>query len=46
MLQLHQQFPQYGWDRNKGYGTALHREAIALHGLCSFHRMSFNINPS
>lgn len=46
MLQLHQQFPQYGWDRNKGYGTALHREAIALHGLCSFHRMSFNIVPS
>ncbi len=46
MLQLHHQFPQYGWDRNKGYGTALHREAIALHGLCSFHRMSFDINPS
>lgn len=46
MLQLHEQFPQYGWDRNKGYGTAFHRQAIALHGLCSFHRVSFNINPS
>ena len=46
MLQLHEQYPHYGWDRNKGYGTAFHREAIALHGLCPFHRMSFNIEPA
>jgi ribonuclease HII len=46
MLQLHHQFPQYGWDKNKGYGTAIHRKAIADNGLCKFHRMSFNILPA
>ena len=43
MQQLHQQYPQYGWNNNKGYGTALHREAIALYGLCPYHRKSFDI---
>jgi ribonuclease HII len=43
MLQLHQQYPQYGWHSNKGYGTLFHREAIAAHGLCTYHRRSFNI---
>ena len=32
-------------DKNKGYGTAVHREAIALHGLCQEHRKSFKILP-
>lgn len=41
MLQLHDQFPQYGWDRNKGYGTAVHRAALAQYGKCSYHRRSF-----
>ena len=45
MLQLHQEFPQYGWDQNKGYGTAAHREAIAKHGLCVYHRKSFRLLP-
>lgn len=45
MLQLHQQFPQYNWQKNKGYGTAEHRKAIELHGLCEHHRKSFNIDP-
>jgi ribonuclease HII len=45
MLQLHQQFPHYGWDKNKGYGTAIHRNAIAANGLCKYHRLSFNILP-
>jgi ribonuclease HII len=45
MLELHQQHPQYGWDQNKGYGTAVHREAIAVHGLTPFHRSSFQIDP-
>jgi ribonuclease HII len=45
MVQLHQSFPQYGWLRNKGYGTAEHRKAIAEHGLCIHHRKSFNILP-
>lgn len=43
MLTLHQQYPQYGWHNNKGYGTAEHRKAIAQYGLCEHHRKSFNI---
>jgi len=45
MLQLHKEFPLYGWDRNKGYGTAIHRKAIEAYGLCIHHRKSFNILP-
>jgi ribonuclease HII len=45
MLQLHQQFPQYNWQDNKGYGTAAHRRAIEQHGLCPYHRKSFKIVP-
>jgi ribonuclease HII len=43
MNTVHTEFHYYGWDRNKGYGTALHRAAIEEHGLCKYHRMSFNI---
>lgn len=43
MMQLHEQYPHYGWDKNKGYGTAAHRAAIAQHGLCEHHRKSFKI---
>lgn len=45
MQKIHHEFPQYGWNNNKGYGTAAHRKAIAAHGLCSYHRCSFNILP-
>ncbi len=45
MNTLHAEFNYYGWDRNKGYGTALHRSAIETHGLCKYHRVSFNILP-
>ena len=45
MQQLHKEFLYYGWDRNKGYGTAEHRKAIELNGLCKYHRKSFNILP-
>ena len=45
MLQLHTKYPQYGWDKNKGYGTAAHRAAIAQYGLCYEHRKSFKILP-
>lgn len=45
MKKLHSDFPLYGWDQNKGYGTATHRTAIAQHGLCKHHRKSFNILP-
>ncbi len=45
MQQIHAAFPHYGWDKNKGYGTATHRKAIDNFGLCSHHRKSFNILP-
>jgi ribonuclease HII len=45
MLQLHEQYPQYDWASNKGYGTAAHRKAIAQFGLCDEHRKSFAIAP-
>ena len=41
----HLQYPKYGWNKNKGYGTAMHRAAIETHGLCFEHRKSFNILP-
>ena len=43
MKNLHASFPQYKWDKNKGYGTADHRSAIQQYGLCIHHRKSFNI---
>lgn len=46
MQQLHHEFPMYSWDKNKGYGTETHRNAIAEHGICKYHRKSFNIIPS
>lgn len=45
MQQLHQQFPHYNWQKNKGYGTAEHRMAIQQYGLCRYHRQSFAIAP-
>ncbi len=41
MVALHEQFPQYGFDRHKGYGTAAHLEALRRHGACTIHRQSF-----
>jgi ribonuclease HII len=46
MRQLHESFPQYNWQQNKGYGTADHRKAIKQFGICLHHRKSFNILPS
>ena len=45
MLNLHNEFPHYAWDQNKGYGTAVHRKAIESFGLCRYHRKSFAIDP-
>lgn len=45
MQKIHADFPHYGWDKNKGYGTASHRKAIDEFGLCNYHRKSFNIQP-
>lgn len=41
MLDLHREFPHYGWDRNAGYGTRAHMLAIAQHGITPHHRRSF-----
>ncbi len=46
MQQIHNSFPQYGWNKNKGYGTSIHRNAINQYGLFNHHRKSFNIHPS
>lgn len=43
MLQIHQEFPQYAWDSNKGYPSAAHREAIRQHGPTPYHRKTFNL---
>lgn len=43
MNYIHKEFPDYGWDKNKGYGTAVHRKAIASIGLCKYHRKSYKI---
>ncbi len=45
MQQAHEEFPQYGWNSNKGYGTLHHRKAIEQHGICKLHRKTFNILP-
>lgn len=45
MLQLHEQFPNYDWKKNKGYPTKSHRKGIEKHGTTPFHRMSFTLLP-
>ncbi len=45
MQKIHVSFPHYGWDKNKGYGTVVHRNAIDQFGLCVYHRKSFKIDP-
>ena len=41
MLEAAAAHPHYGWERNKGYGTAEHMEALRLHGPSPLHRRSF-----
>lgn len=43
MHSLHQEYPVYSWDKNKGYPTKKHREAISEHGVSPYHRMTFNL---
>lgn len=45
MRELDVAYPNYGFARHKGYGTAFHRAAIAAHGLCNEHRKTFKILP-
>jgi ribonuclease HII len=41
MRELHALYPQYGFDRHKGYASPMHREALRKHGPCPQHRRSF-----
>ena len=44
MLNLHKEFPNYHWDKNMGYPTKAHRQAIIENGISPFHRKSFNLS--
>lgn len=41
MMRLHKKLPRYGFNRHKGYGTKMHKEALERYGLSSYHRASF-----
>ena len=43
MKSLHEEYPQYGWDKNAGYPTQAHRQAIRQYGTTPYHRMTFNL---
>ena len=44
MLRLHEQYPHYHWDKNMGYPTKAHYEAIRQYGITPYHRKSFKLN--
>jgi ribonuclease HII len=46
MEKIHTEFPEYGWDRNKGYPTSAHRAAILKYGITPYHRKSFNLRDT
>ena len=46
MLRLHEEYPMYHWDENKGYPTAAHYAAIKEHGISPYHRKTFNLKLS
>ncbi len=43
MCKLHLDCPHYGWNQNKAYPTAAHRQAVKTYGLSAYHRLSFDI---
>lgn len=43
MIELHEEFPQYGWNTNFGYATKKHQEALIKHGPTQYHRQSFRL---
>lgn len=45
MEKLAEDFPHYGWERNAGYPTELHREGIKKNGPCIWHRKTFQLLP-
>ena len=46
MLRYHKKYPDYGFDRHKGYGTELHRDLINKKGLSKIHRKTFRVKKS
>jgi ribonuclease HII len=46
MEKIHDEFPEYEWNRNKGYPTAFHRAAILKFGITPYHRKSFTLFDS
>ena len=45
MVKFSEKYPEYSFEKNKGYGTKDHRDAISKHGLSNIHRKSFNLKP-
>lgn len=43
MIQLHEEFPEYEWNKNMGYATKTHREALKKYGPTKYHRKSFRL---
>lgn len=43
MEKIHEEYSDYDWNKNKGYPTKKHREAIKTHGVTKYHRMSFRL---
>ena len=43
MIQLHEEFPEYGWNKNMGYATKVHIEALKKFGPTKYHRQSFRL---
>jgi len=41
MMEAHEKYPQYGFDKHKGYGTKLHMDTLIQYGPCEIHRKSF-----
>ena len=46
MIKLNGEYPQYGWNENKGYATKDHREAILKYGITPYHRRSFTLSDT
>lgn len=46
MVEASKKYPHYGWEKNMGYPTKLHREGIRQHGTTPLHRMTFQLLPS
>ncbi|MBR5770596.1 MAG: ribonuclease HII [Alistipes sp.] len=45
MMRIAEEYPMYGWAKNKGYPTREHRIAVREYGLSPYHRKTFNISP-